>query len=88
MRIRWPQAIHIAQRAGRLVHQRIFARMAYDVQKPPCIWVSSNKKGAWEASMCSTHANFLKCQAETGNDAIQKSVRLGFDIFCARLPWT
>ena len=38
------RAIHIAQRAGRLVYQCIFARMAYGVQKPLCLWVSSSKK--------------------------------------------
>ena len=31
--------------------------------------------------MCSTHANFLKCQAKTGPAVIQKSVRPSFDIF-------
>ena len=38
------RAVHIAQGAGRLIYQCIFARMAYGVQKPPCIWVSSSKK--------------------------------------------
>ena len=38
------RAVHISQGAGRLVYQGIFARMAYGVQKPPSIWVSSNKK--------------------------------------------
>ena len=31
--------------------------------------------------MCSTHANFLKCQAKTGPAVIQKSVRPSSDIF-------